>query len=103
MIQCNVRDISARKRAERALATAKEEISKHAAQLEANVAERTARLRETIGELEMFSYSVAHDMRAPLRAMAGFAQILMEDFGQRPSTGSQGACGLYYRRGGADG
>jgi PAS domain S-box-containing protein len=81
VIQCNVRDISGRKRTERALAIAKEEISQHAMQLEANVAERTARLRETIGELEMFSYSVAHDMRAPLRAMAGFAQILLEDFG----------------------
>jgi len=50
--------------------------------LEERVAERTARLNETIGELEMFSYSVAHDMRAPLRAMEGFAHILLEDFGE---------------------
>ncbi len=79
VIQCNVRDISERKKAERALASAQDELSRHAAQLEAHVAERTARLRETIGELEMFSYSVAHDMRAPLRAMEGFAQLLLED------------------------
>jgi PAS domain S-box-containing protein len=81
VIQCNIRDISARKRTERALAAANDEISRHAAQLEENVADRTARLRETIGELEMFSYSVAHDMRAPLRAMEGFAQMLIEDYG----------------------
>jgi PAS domain S-box-containing protein len=82
VIQCNIRDISARKQTERALIAGKDEISRHAAQLEAHVTERTFRLRETIGELEMFSYSVAHDMRAPLRAMEGFAQILLEDFGQ---------------------
>jgi PAS domain S-box-containing protein len=82
VIQCNVRDISARKRTERALIAAKDEISRHAEKLEERVAERTARLTETIGELEMFSYSVAHDMRAPLRAMEGFAHILLEDFGE---------------------
>jgi PAS domain S-box-containing protein len=81
VIQCNVRDISARKRTELALAAANDKIGRHAAELETRVAERTMRLQETIGELEMFSYTVAHDMRAPLRAMAGFAQILQEDFG----------------------
>jgi signal transduction histidine kinase len=80
VIQCNVRDISDRKMTERALAAANEAISRHASELESHVAEHTARLRETIGELEMFSYSVAHDMRAPLRAMACFAQILLEDY-----------------------
>ncbi len=83
VIQCNIRDISARKKIEFALAAANKQISLHAAQLEEQVEERTAKLRETIGELEIFSYSVAHDMRAPLRAMEGFTQILLDDIGNR--------------------
>ncbi len=48
--------------------------------LEHTVKERTARLRETVHELEAFSYSIAHDMRAPLRAMQGFAAILEQEY-----------------------
>ena len=48
--------------------------------LEQTVAERTAKLNETLNELESFSYSISHDMRAPLRSMQGFAAILMEDW-----------------------
>jgi PAS domain S-box-containing protein len=47
--------------------------------LEQAVLERTAALRMTIGELEAFSYSISHDMRAPLRAMQSFALILEEE------------------------
>jgi PAS domain S-box-containing protein len=54
--------------------------------LEALVAERTAKLQETIGELESFSYSISHDMRAPLRAMHGYAQALQEDYGSKLDT-----------------
>jgi PAS domain S-box-containing protein len=50
------------------------------ANLERLVLERTARLQETIGELEAFSYSVSHDMRAPLRAMQGYAKALLSDY-----------------------
>jgi PAS domain S-box-containing protein len=78
VIQCNIRDITERKRAEQELLAAKNEISRHAAELAETVAKRTAELRETIGELEAFSYSISHDMRAPLRAMRGFAEILLE-------------------------
>ena len=68
------------KQAELRLRKLEEELQRHAAQLEQTVAERTAVLRETVGELESFSYSVAHDMRGPLRSMRGFSQILMKDY-----------------------
>ena len=47
--------------------------------LERTVQERTAELRETVGEIEAFSYSISHDMRAPLRSIQGFSKILLED------------------------
>jgi PAS domain S-box-containing protein len=80
VIQCNIRDITQRKRTENDLRHAKEMLANHAAQQELLVAERTAKLRETVGELQAFSYSVAHDMRSPLRAMQGFAQFLLDDY-----------------------
>ena len=83
VIQCNVRDITERKQAEMALAEARMEIGRHAETLEKTVEERTRQLRETIGELEAFAYSVSHDMRAPLRAMLGFTQILREEHSTR--------------------
>jgi PAS domain S-box-containing protein len=74
VIQCNVRDISARRKAEEALALLR-------AELEARVTLRTAELLEANRELEAFSYSVSHDLRAPLRAMDGFSQAVLEDYG----------------------
>lgn len=50
--------------------------------LEQRVADRTAALLEINAELEAFSYSISHDLRAPLRAMQGFAEALLEDFGR---------------------
>lgn len=50
--------------------------------LEQMVAQRTSQLRDTVSELEAFSYSIAHDMRAPLRAMHGYSRILEEDFAE---------------------
>ena len=79
VIQCNIRDITERKRGEYSLAAAHAEIGRHADDLERTVAERTNQLREKIGELEAFSYTLSHDMRAPLRAMRGFAQMLLAD------------------------
>jgi PAS domain S-box-containing protein len=59
---------------------AEELMRSEAKRLDALVAQRTVTLRETIGELEAFSYSVSHDMRAPLRAMQGYAQALLSDY-----------------------
>jgi PAS domain S-box-containing protein len=47
--------------------------------LERTVAERTAKLKETIGDLEAFSYSVSHDLRSPLRAMQGYTDALLKE------------------------
>lgn len=74
-------DITERINSERALLAAKNEIGHRALQLEQIVADRTVKLRETISDLEEFSYSVSHDMRAPLRAMQSFAAFLSNEYG----------------------
>ncbi|MFN7139177.1 MAG: ATP-binding protein [Limisphaerales bacterium] len=68
-----------RARKEAALRKAQQELTEHAELLEKKVEERTRRLRETISELETFSYSLAHDVRAPLRHIHGFSHVLVED------------------------
>ncbi|HVV71971.1 MAG TPA: PAS domain S-box protein, partial [Verrucomicrobiae bacterium] len=63
-----IQDVTERKQAQAVLARDKKE-------LERLVAERTERLQEIVAELEHFSYTITHDLKSPLRAMRGFAEI----------------------------
>jgi PAS domain S-box-containing protein len=74
------RDITYRKRSEKELQEAQMQLSLHAEELEKQVAQRTAHLNESVQSLESVCYTIAHDLRAPLRAIQGFTQAILEDY-----------------------
>jgi PAS domain S-box-containing protein len=74
VIQCNIRDITERRRAE-------SEIQQLNVELERRVRQRTTQVDALNRELETFNYSVSHDLRAPLRRMDGFVSLLEMECG----------------------
>jgi PAS domain S-box-containing protein len=82
-------DISESKRTEHSLAQVQAELKRTNKTLETIVAERTVKLRDAIAELHQVSYWLVHDMRAPLRAMRGFAELLESMDGEHTSPESR--------------
>ncbi|MDF3057139.1 MAG: domain S-box [Rariglobus sp.] len=78
---CIVTDVTRMKATQESLRQAEARLAAHAAELESRVEERTLELHERNSELEAFTYSISHDLRAPLRAMHNFVDVLLEEAG----------------------
>ena len=75
-----VEDISQQEKARQELKEANIKLATYNANLEQTVKDRTEQLEKVVTELEAFAYSISHDLRAPLRAIDGFSNALMEDY-----------------------
>ena len=73
------RDVSERRKTDEALTRQAAELERGAAELEERVRRRTADLERSNRELESLSYSIAHDLRTPLRAIHGYSQLLLDE------------------------
>ena len=69
-----------REKSDRDLREAQDKLNAHAQELEQKVTDRTASLKQIIAELQTFSYTIAHDLRAPIRALKGYCEVLIEDY-----------------------
>ena len=86
---CILSDITMRREAEHEVHKGREELRQLNAGLEQRVADRTQRMQSVIRELEAFTYTIAHDLRAPLRAMHRFSELLVEEYGPKLETEGQ--------------
>ena len=77
-----------REKTDRELRAAQKKLNEHAIELEQKVADRTASLKQIIGELQTFSYTLAHDLRAPIRALKGYCEVLVEDYSDQLREGA---------------
>lgn len=81
-VHCVTRDVDDARRREDRLAKLEVELRESNATLEHRVEERTRELHRSVQDLEAFAATASHDLRAPLRAMAGYATALGEDHGE---------------------
>ena len=77
------RDITDRKRAEQDARDARRQLAQVNQELERRIYERTASLQEAVAQMEEFSHTVSHDLRAPLRAMQIYSEALLEDYSKQ--------------------
>ena len=80
-VEAAQQEVARRRHSEDQLRAAQAQLSRHAEDLELRVAERTARLSDTVHSLENLLYHIAHNFRAPLRAIEGYSTVLLDEYG----------------------